>query len=202
MNTEVFWMVIGNYNNATWLIQIFLFLFFIGSIFLTYRYHIYHAPKLVLGVNLLFVGIVFCLHFGVEAIQKFFAAPLFIASGVLFLYEGTVRKEEKIRKFDISGKVLLIAVFLYPLLSILFGHQFPQMTTYIMPCPLVSFAILFYTRYEKKNKLLMILLIIWGLTGVKSMFFNVFEDLILLACGIYGIIHMNMGGKMAGKDKR
>lgn len=202
MNTEIFWKIIGNYNNATWTLQIFLFLIFIGSLLLAYRIHIYNAPKITLGINLFIIGIVFFLYFGVEAIQKFFAAPLYIVSGLLFLYEGIVKKEDKMGEFDLLGKVLLIAVFLYPLLSILFGHQFPQMTTYIMPCPLICFAILFYIRYEKKNKILMILLIIWGLTGVKSLFFHVFEDLILLACGIYGIIHMITDNKKERKSKR
>jgi len=39
--------------------------------------------------------------------------------------------------------------------------------------------------YQKKNILLLILLSIWGLTGVKSIFFNVYEDFILLFAGIY-----------------
>ena len=32
------------------------------------------------------------------------------------------------------------------------------------------------------------LLMIWGLTGVKSAMFNVCEDVILLICGIYGVV--------------
>ena len=62
------------------------------------------------------------------------------------------------------------------------------MATYIMPCPIISLSIVVYAGYRKKNKLLLTLLTSWGLTGVKSMMFNAYEDLILLICGIYGIV--------------
>lgn len=62
------------------------------------------------------------------------------------------------------------------------------MATSIMPCPIISLSIAVYAGYQKKNKVLLALLIIWGLTGVKSVIFNVYEDLILLTCGIYGIV--------------
>lgn len=61
------------------------------------------------------------------------------------------------------------------------------MTTHIMPCPVVSLGIIVYSGYKKKNILLLILLTIWGLTGVKAFIANAYEDIILLTCGIYGI---------------
>jgi hypothetical protein len=61
------------------------------------------------------------------------------------------------------------------------------MVTYLMPCPLVSLSIAAYSGYERKNILLLALLTVWGLTGIKSLLFNAYEDLILLVCGIYGV---------------
>lgn len=61
------------------------------------------------------------------------------------------------------------------------------MVTYIMPCPVISMSIVIYSCYEHKNKILLMLLAIWGITGIKSYFFNVLEDSILLICGIYCI---------------
>ena len=55
---------------------------------------------------------------------------------------------------------------------------------------MVSLCILIYSCYARRNRLLMVLLIIWGMTGIKSLFFNVYEDLILLTCGFYGIYLM------------
>ena len=56
-----------------------------------------------------------------------------------------------------------------------------------MPCPVVSFGIVVYSGYSRKNRLLLALLTLWGLTGIKSLLFHVYEDLILLLCGLYGL---------------
>nr|WP_288892427.1 DUF6064 family protein [uncultured Blautia sp.] len=76
---------------------------------------------------------------------------------------------------------------LYPAVSMLLGNSFPQMVTYIMPCPVISLSIAVYAGYKRKNKVLLILLTIWGLTGIKSVIFNAYEDIILLIAGIYGV---------------
>lgn len=61
------------------------------------------------------------------------------------------------------------------------------MVTHIMPCPVVSLSIVIYAGYKRKNKVLLTLLTVWGLTGIKSVIFNAYEDIILLVCGLYGI---------------
>ena len=38
----------------------------------------------------------------------------------------------------------------------------------------------------------MSLLTLWGLTGIKAFFFNAYEDIILLAVGIYALILLIM----------
>ncbi len=58
--------------------------------------------------------------------------------------------------------------------------HFPQMVTHIMPCPVVSLSIAVYAGYNKKNKLLLAMLTVWGLTGIKSVIFSAYEDIILL----------------------
>ena len=63
-----------------------------------------------------------------------------------------------------------------------------QIVTYVMPCPVVSLGIIVYAGYKVKNKSLLTLLTIWGLTGIKSIVFNAYEDIILLVCGLYGVI--------------
>lgn len=45
----------------------------------------------------------------------------------------------------------------------------------------------------------MLLLIVWGMTGIKSLAFNVYEDLILWVCGFYGIyLIIRMKGSKIG----
>jgi hypothetical protein len=82
---------------------------------------------------------------------------------------------------------LIILYLLYPLISVLLGNGFPKMVTYIMPCPIVSLSIAVYSGYTRKNKLLLALLAIWGVTGIKSIIFNAYEDMILFICRFYSI---------------
>ncbi|MFQ7454042.1 MAG: DUF6064 family protein [Flavonifractor plautii] len=68
--------------------------------------------------------------------------------------------------------LLLLLWLLYPLVSLLLGNAFPQMVTHIMPCPIVSLSITVCAGYRYKNRLLLALLTLWGLTGIKSIFFT------------------------------
>ena len=188
MNTQTFWGVIGNYNLQTWMMQAVLFVLIILGIVLSYIGKVKWAAKLSLGIANLFIGVAFYVCYGTEPIQQYFALPLFMISGILFLYESYRNKEDKLEKPNFFQMFLLLLYLLYPVISILLGGKFPQMATYIMPCPIISLSIVVYAGYRKKNKLLLTLLTAWGLTGVKSMMFNAYEDLILLICGIYGIV--------------
>ena len=188
MNTQTFWGVIGNYNLQTWMMQAVLFVLIILGIILSYIGKVKWAAKLSLGIANLFIGVAFYVCYGTEPIQQYFALPLFMISGILFLYESYRNKEDKLEKPNFFQLFLLLLYLLYPVISILLGGKFPQMATYIMPCPIISLSIVVYAGYRKKNKLLLTLLTAWGLTGVKSMMFNAYEDLILLICGIYGIV--------------
>lgn len=145
------------------------------------------ASKIVLGIANLYIAVAFFAMYGTEAIQKFFALPLYILVGVLFIYEGIKNREDILQKPTKIQTILLVLYVAYPAISLLFGNSFPRMVTFIMPCPIISLSIAVYAGYKKKNKLLLVLLTIWGLTGIKSLLFSAYEDLILLLCGIYGI---------------
>ncbi len=106
----------------------------------------------------------------------------------MFLYECIFNKDDMLKKPNRWQIILLSLYIIYPGVSTLLGNYFPQMVTYIMPCPVISISIAVYSGYNRKNKFLLLLLTIWGLTGIKSVAFNVYEDIILLICGIYGIV--------------
>jgi hypothetical protein len=188
MNAQVFWNVIGNYNEQTKIVQIALLILMILSIALSYIRKINWAAKFTLGVVNLFIGIVFFAWYGTEPIQKFFALPLYLLCGTLFLYESWHNKNDLLEKPTPFQSLLIVLYLLYPLISVVLGNNFPQMVTYIMPCPIVSLSITVYAGYKRKNKLLLIILTVWGLTGIKSIIFSAYEDIILLLCGFYGIV--------------
>lgn len=187
MNAHAFWNVIGNYNEQTKIIQIGMFIFVIFAIVLSYIRKVNWAAKFALGIANLFIGIVFFAWYGTEPIQKFFALPLYLLCGILFLYESWHNKNDLLEKPTPFQSLLILLYLLYPFISIVLGNSFPQMVTYIMPCPIVSLSIAVYAGYKRKNKLLLILLTVWGLTGIKSIIFSAYEDIILLICGFYSI---------------
>jgi hypothetical protein len=190
MSTSAFWNVIAKYNIHTIFIQVILLALIAISILVAYVKHFYFFPKITLGISCIFIGAVFFLYYGTEPVQFFFAAPLYIVSGILFIYEAKINKVDILKNPNIVTSILLVITLLYPLISYLLGHKYPATVLLIMPCPIVSLSILIYSCYNIKNRLLMLLLILWAMTGVKSLFFNVYEDLILWTCGFYGIYLM------------
>ena len=188
MDVQVFWKVIGNYNKQTWLLQIVLLMFILLAVVLSYMQKVKWAAKFSLGLANLFIGIVFFAWYGTEPIQKFFALPLYLLCGGLFVYESWRNRDDTIQKPNMLQGILLFLYLCYPIVSILLGNSFPQMVTHVMPCPVVSLSIAVYAGYKRKNKMLLALLTIWGLTGIKSIIFSAYEDIILLLCGLYGIL--------------
>lgn len=185
MNADNFWDVIGMYNQQTWKIQLLLMVVIAASFIVSNRTKKHWLPKVALGISTSYIGIVFFLVYGTEPIQHFFAAPLFIVTGLLFIWEGLKNKHEILNPFKRINWFLLFLFLLYPVISMLLGNSFPKMVVYIMPCPVICLSIIIYSRYARKNILILILLSLWGLTGVKSFFFNAYEDIILLLCGLY-----------------
>lgn len=188
MDAQAFWNVIGNYNQQTVIVQIGLFLFIVLTIVLSYMQTIKWAAKFGLGIVNLFIGFGFFALYGTEPIQKYFALPLYILSGFLLLYESWHNRNDILEKPSYFQCLLLLLYLFYPLISMLLGNHFPQMVTHIMPCPVVSLSIAIYAGYKRKNKLLLALLTVWGLTGIKSIIFSAYEDIVLLICGIYGLV--------------
>ncbi len=62
--------------------------FLLIAVALSYTKKLKWAAKFSLGIINLFIGIGFFAWYGTEPIQKFFAFPLYIICGVLFLYES------------------------------------------------------------------------------------------------------------------
>lgn len=185
MTADLFWNIIEDYNRQTWIYQAALMGALVFGFILSLKKRAQWFLKITLGVANLFIGTVFFLYYGTEPIQHYFAAPLFLAAGALFILEGVRFRDDEFGPLTPLQWSLLVLVCLYPLVSFLLGNTFPRMVVYIMPCPLVSFSIVLYSGYKRKNIVLLALLTLWGLTGIKSFFFNALEDIILLLCGIY-----------------
>lgn len=106
MSAQEFWNVIGNYNNQTLFIQIVLLSILVLAIVLSYLKKLNWAAKIALGIANLFIGIAFFADYGTEPIQIFFAMPLFIVSGILFLYEAWKNKDDELNKPSVFQIIL------------------------------------------------------------------------------------------------
>jgi len=188
MDAAAFWRIIGEYNTATITYQIALFVILLIVATLAIKKNKGWLCKAFLGILNLFIGVVFFAKYGTEPIQLYFALPLYIGTGVLFLYDAWKNKDAECLRPNTWQWVLIGLYLLYPVVSILCGSSYPEMVTHIMPCPVITISIALYSCFAKKNRLLLILMTIWGLTGVKAIIFHAYEDLILLAAGIYGVI--------------
>ena len=128
--------------------------------------------KIELGIINLFIAFGFFANYGTEPIQKYFALPLYVLVGLLFFYEGFKNKYDKLTKITKLQMILIILFCLYPVISYALGNRYPKMVLYIMPCPVITISIAIYCMYETKNTILLLLLTIWGLTGIKSVIFT------------------------------
>lgn len=187
MNAQSFWNVIANYNQATIYIQIILCICLILSCMIARKNRLRWLPKVVYGIICMFLAFVFFLGFGTEPIQFYFAFPLYLLLGIVFVFEAVRNKQEEFQKFTKLQWGLVALVVIYPLVSIVQGKNFPAMLLYIMPCPVVCIGIIIWLSYKKRNLVSLSLLTIWGLTGIKAFFFNAYEDLILFGMGLLAL---------------
>ena len=199
MSTETFWTRVGAYNEATLLIQAVMI---IAAVILTYR--VFAKPgaktdvwmKAFLSVAFAWDGVVFFLIFLRNPVSMFTGAPLFIAVSVLFAVDIFTKKT----KFRLPGAkwkrgltiVWLLLVALYPLVGWVFvGHAYPRTLLPLFPCPLTVFALaLVAAAAPNVDKKVFIALLPWALMGLPKCFgaLDCYEDCILFAAGVYGLI--------------
>ncbi|KEJ01280.1 hypothetical protein N494_09965 [Clostridium botulinum A2B7 92] len=187
----LFWNTISNYNQSTWVAQLIICV--IGIILTTL---IYIKPtktvkvllKIFLSFSFAWISIAFFIMHGSNELNKYLTATLFGVIALLFfidIFKNNIIFERN-KRFNKLVFILYILFLSYPLISLIFGHAYPAITTWLMPCPLVVYSITllisFSTRVDYK---ILILLIFWALTGLPKIFmFGVPEDFILLISGI------------------
>lgn len=193
--SSIFWKTIANYNLSTWKVQVILLAMCVVltlALYLKPTVFLKKFIKFYIGSIFLWIGIVFFYTYGSLEAKKYLTGTLFILIGVLWIADILWNKVDFSfeRKQIIFSILFYILWLLYPIISMLFGKRYPSISTSIMPCPMTVFSLaLLCSCPQKTNLPLLALLILWALTGFPKIFiFNVPEDLILFASGIYGII--------------
>lgn len=207
--TETFWNQMGAYNEATLPVQI---LMVIVAAILTY--FAFAKPstktntlmKVFLSLAFAWNGIVFFLIFAKSPISTFFSAPLFIIVAMLFAVD-IFKKKIEFRLPDVKWQKYLtifwvILVFLYPLIGLALGHYYPKTCMPMVPCPITVFAIaLVAAAIPKVDKKVYVLLLPWAILSLPKCLgaLDCYEDCILFAAGVYGLIMLVKNWKVIGK---
>lgn len=198
MDTEAFWIQIGEYNEATIIFQVILF---VAGAVLTCLTFTRPGRKMDVWMKAFFAlafawnSVVFFFMFSTNPIGRYFGAPLFSILTLIFIADIFTKKtsfqfpEAKWKK----GATIfwLLLVVLYPVFGLPLGHTYPKMLTPVMPCPLTVFAIAMVTAASPKvDRALFILLLPWALAGLPKCLgaLDCYEDCILFLAGVYGLI--------------
>lgn len=195
---ELFWNVVASYNQETRWVQILLVATGILLTLSLYRNPAawkQRAMKLFLAGCYAWMAVAFFFTRDASPVGRFFAGPLFTAVTISFLLDLAHPRYSfhlPAPGWHRAGTLLWLAlVLLYPLVSYLLGHRYPAITTPMMPCPLTVFAIaLLSGSLPTASPLSYALLTVWGIAALPKVFglFNVYEDAILFAAALYGIV--------------
>jgi hypothetical protein len=212
VSTEEFWSQVAVYNQATWPISIALS---VVAAFLAYR--VFARPgartdvwmKAFLSFAFAWNGVVFFLVYVKSAISTFTGVPLFILVSLLFAADIWAKKTHfrlPLAAWKRGVTVFwIVLVFLYPVFGWFLGHLYPRTLLPVFPCPLTVFAIaLVAAAAPKVDKKVFILLLPWALLGLPKCLgaLDCYEDCILFASGVYGLVELVRTWKTRGADVR
>lgn len=188
-----FFEVFVRYNEAVWPLQLALYALGLAALALAFSRgrHSGRAISLVLALLWAWMGAVYHLGFFrlVNPAAVIFGA-VFLAGAAAFAWQGCVRNRLRFEARTGIGYLLLgYALVAYPLLAVLFGHAYPAMPTFGLPCPTTIFTIgmlaLLRAPYPRS---VFVVPVLWALVGLQAfLVLGVREDLGLLAAAAAGI---------------
>ena len=195
---EIFWNTIAAYNAATWPAQIGFTL--VAAMLLVLLYlrptpAVRIAMKLFMAfLNFWIAGVYYMIYCRPREYHGMLALFWAIMGGI-WIYELLVKHAslERTGQHNAFAILLLVMPLIYPLCSLALGHEFPIMTSPVMPCSVAVFTIgLMLAFSERVNIVLAMFLCHWALIGLsKVYFFGIPEDYLLACSTIPAPIHSN-----------
>ena len=187
-----FFAVFRDYNQAVWPLQWLLNLLAIVAIALAVRGKSARLVSAILGGFWIWMGIAYHMSFFARVNRAAVAfGALFIAEGLLLLWEGVARQRIRFRvSADSSAAlgltVVTYALLLYPTLGYVSGRRYPDTPTFGLPCPttIFTFGFLLWTVPPVPLRLLVIPTA-WSLIGFSAArSLSMTEDYGLLIAGL------------------
>jgi hypothetical protein len=208
ISAEKWWQIIERYNTQIYPLQI---IFWIIAVLLVVWLFIKPGRlqniliKVYLSITFAWIGIMFFLILAGDITGdnygNYLFGSMFIVVSILFAIDIFRNKmhfslpEARWRKY--STLFLMLLVFCYPFFGIAFGHNFGSLIAPgTLPCPTTALAlILLATALPRVNKIVYILLLLWAVPTppfIQIPKYGVFEDSIMLACGVYSLVLLVM----------
>ena len=195
---EEFLNIFKSYNLSVWPLQILFILVALVLIYLAVskKKNSNIIINSVLAFYWMWIGIVYHISFFAEINPAaYIFGVFFITQSVLFLIFGVLKKDLTFSfKKDLAGITGIIffiySLVVYPLLSELLGHSYPQSPTFGLPCPTVifTFGMLLWTD-KKVHIYILIVPFLWSIIGMSAAVnLGIWQDTGLLIAGVLGSV--------------
>ena len=180
-NMEPFWMTLQSFRDDTFIVQMLIIVAYLGILFLIAKREGARTDaivKVILSSIFIFNGIAcFLMYFSELPMAKFFAGPLYLAIGYLFLIDIMARRihftfnVSPLRRF--LAFIFVILAFLFPVFGMLSGHG-------------ITLALL-SAAMPRVDNIIVFMLLAWVLVNIPKIFGHVgcYEEIILILAGAY-----------------
>lgn len=187
---EVFWKSIAAYNEATWIWQLcFIAAAAVLTCFLWFRpgKRIVLAVKALMVAESLWIAFVYYLDFCSTRDYSGVLTIFWCMVAAAWVYDMVTKFStfEKSGKYRWWGLAMLLLPLLYPVISLLRGMTFPEMTTPMLPSGVALYMLgMLMTFNSKINFFAFIFILHWAIISIsKIVIFNIPEDALLaIAC--------------------
>jgi hypothetical protein len=194
------WGILESYGANVWPAQAVFFLAAVLIALLVFLKPGNSANTLVrlyMALSFGWIGVLFFFVLGRGLTGHYIFGALFVIVAVLFAFD--LFKQKMTFYPPLIGwqryltALLMLIVLCYPAFSLLFGHPFPRLIVPgTFPCPTTALALLLLTfSLPRVNKIIYIILLFWAIPFpplIQIPKYGVYEDVIMLTVGIYGLV--------------
>lgn len=191
---DEFLTVFENYNIALWPLQLLFYALAVAAIVLVIKDRP-QSSRIVCAILAFFwvwMGLVYhILYFSAINKAAYIFGLVFIAQGIIFLYQGSIKQKIRLTfALDLRGVIAIVlivyALVAYPLLGYLMGHVYPRTPTFGVPCPttIFTFGVLLFSL-NRIPWLITLIPLLWSAVGFSAaLSLSINEDFGLVIAGI------------------
>ncbi len=207
---EVFWNSIASYNAATWPWQIAmtaLSAFFALVLWIRPCTWAKIAAKVYMVILSLWIAFVYYMKFGSVREYSNVMTIFWCMVAASWIYDLATHFSsfQKSGRYSIWGLVMLVLPLAYPLVSVLRGLEFPQITTPVIPSAVALYMLGMLMTFNRKINFFAFLLVLhWSVIAIsKIAIFKIPEDALLAAACIPSLVIFFLQAlKSAGQEMK